>query len=298
MATKDKELPIGPPTQEMLDEAAEKRWIIDVLVDELISDNVRDYPPQAVQTLAESIRQNGLLLPLTITTKLELFDGWGRTLALKLLGWKTAPARVIKSEMSRTEWKVGQLTTSIHLQKLTDYELYENCAGLLKLRADWDQKALAKHLAEKEWNISRWLSPSGCNSEVRDALKTGKIGISDCVRLARVPEDEQAAILAERLNGTISNLGELERAVRTRKKQPASAASGRTSRRRAKATFVSTSGTTTAISGERLDMAEMIEVLSELLKLARKADQKGWDLATFEQVQGQGKRNSEGEVAA
>jgi hypothetical protein len=81
------------------------------------------------------------------------------------------------------------------------------------------------------------------------------------------------------------------------KKPTAKTDAGTNSRRRIKATFVSPSGTTTAMSGDRLDVCSVIEVLVELLRQFRKAERAGWDIATLEQVLRQGKPD-DGEAAA
>ena len=46
-------------------------------------------------------------------------------------------------------------------------------------------------------------SPSRCIPAVQDALKDGKIGISDCYAISKLEERQQATLLAFRLSGKV-----------------------------------------------------------------------------------------------
>ena len=64
--------------------------------DIIVSDRVRTDIPN-IDSLAESMRANGLLNPIVITDKHKLVAGFRRLQAAKKLGWKTIEASVIES---------------------------------------------------------------------------------------------------------------------------------------------------------------------------------------------------------
>ena len=64
------------------------------------------------------------------------------------------------------------------------------------MNPSWQLKDLAEALHLDPSTVTRLLSPSKCIPAVQDALKQGKIGISDCYPISKLPESEQAGLLA------------------------------------------------------------------------------------------------------
>ncbi|HVX12742.1 MAG TPA: hypothetical protein VHC22_16290 [Pirellulales bacterium] len=262
--------------------AAKNQQIVELPVEIVdIGNNCRNHQQEFIDRIARSIEQIGQITPGTTTAKLEVFEGIGRVLALRKLERPTFRTAIIESSMSRSAWRVAQMSTSIHSEKLSDWQLFDNIVTL-GMRTDWKQVDLARHLAVDEPTISRWLSPSKTTEKCRDALKDGLISFTHTMRLARLPYEEQDEVLDGILTRAISNRDQLDQVVRERTKKPSK--NGHKSEvKRFKATLTD-SAMSVALSGKSLGLAEIIDALSELLKLARQAEKKQWDVKTFERV--------------
>ena len=135
----------------------------------------------------------------------------------------------------------------------------------------WQLKDLAEFLHLGASAITKLLSPSKCSVAWQQALAAGRVGISDCYAASSLPEADQAALLALKLSGanrdTIVHAG--------RKSRNRSTPAVKVSRVK-----IAMQGATVVISGKELSMAEVVDLLAETLKEARKAadqfDVKTW----------------------
>jgi hypothetical protein len=108
-----------------------------------------------------------------------------------------------------------------------------------------------------------------------ESLKAGRLGISDCYAISKLPECEQAAILARKLDG--ASRDELDRQVRKQR-------NGTPAVRMSRIKCPLPSGAVIQISGQEISLDDMIESLGELLKAAKRASDDGLDCKTFERV--------------
>ena len=144
------------------------------------------------------------------------------------------------------------------------------------MNPDWMAKDLAEHLKLDASMIVRLLSPSLCSQEIRDALKAGKISLSDCYAMSKSKSPaDQAKLLALKLAGASRDQIEAQ-ARKQRNGTPAVVVS------RIKCPLPS--GAVVQVSGREISLDDMIEAISELLKAAKRAGEQGWDVTTFERV--------------
>jgi hypothetical protein len=142
----------------------------------------------------------------------------------------------------------------------------------MMMNAQWQQKDLAQALNLSEKMITVNLSPSRCIPAVQEALKQGKFGISDTYAISKLGEAEQAGLLALKLSGVSRD--QLEQAGRKSR-------NGQSDSVRLEKVIVPVpGGRKVVISGQGLAMVDVVDLLSEVLKEAKRAvelyDVKTW----------------------
>src|SRR5262249_21391546 len=108
-----------------------------------------------------------------------------------------------------------------------------------------------------------------------EALQQGKITISDCYAISKLDTKDQPELLALKLSG--ASRDQLEQAGRKRRNGKPDAV------RLEKVTVPLPGGRQVVISGQGLAMADVVDVLGELLKEARKAAET-YDVKTFQSM--------------
>ena len=147
--------------------------------------------------LGEDLLARGVLVPLLAKPDGTIIDGWRRWLAAERKGIKELP--VIITDKPEMEIKGIQLATVFHKADLTGYEKWLACAELMCMNPGWQMKDLADFLHVDPSSVTRILSPSRCTPAWQEALKGGKVGISDCYAASKLPEKDQAGLLALKL---------------------------------------------------------------------------------------------------
>jgi hypothetical protein len=146
---------------------------------------------------------------------------------------------------------------------------------LMRLNPSWQLKDLAAQLHLDPSMVTRLLSPSKCIDAAQSALREGRIGISDCYAISKLPIEEQAAVLAQKLSARSRDA--IEQAGR---KQRVSPTTVKVTRIKA----VLSSGVSIVASGKGLSLDDLIESLGEAQKEAKKAREQGLDAKTFSAV--------------
>jgi ParB family chromosome partitioning protein len=228
-----------------------------------------------LRRLGESMRERQLE-PVGAMTNRRLLYGERRVRAAKLVGIEV-DTLVYAETLTEGEIRVIQLTENIHRADLTAYEQWTGCEELLRLNPQWKSKDLADHLHRDPSSVTRLLSPSKCIPLVQEALRECKLGITDVYAISKLAEAEQAAALAMKLAG--ASRDQLERMGR--KKRTEEPLQARLTRIKCP---LPSGQATVVVSGEGLTLTDMIESLSELMRLARKANEEGLDAKTFQAV--------------
>jgi ParB family chromosome partitioning protein len=221
--------------------------------------------------LGDDMLARGVLVPLLARLDATIIDGWRRWLAALRKGIKELP--VIVTDTPETEIPGIQLATVFHKADLTGAEKWLACCGILQAHPDWQLKNLAEFLHLDASMVTRLLSPSKCIQAWQEALAAGKVGISDCYAASKLNETEQAELLRLKLTGASRDA--IERAGR--KARAASAPAVRMS----KVKIAMPHGASVVVSGNDLSMPDLVELLSETLKEARKAAEQ-YDVKTFQ----------------
>jgi ParB family transcriptional regulator, chromosome partitioning protein len=228
----------------------------------------------ALHELNLSLR-DGQLQPVGALDNGTLIFGFRRLAAARLGGILNLSVLIYASTLTPTEIAVITATENFQRLDLTAYEEYLVCSELMKLNPGWQQKDLAAHLHKNTATISRILAASSCVPEVLKALEAGSIGQKAVYEISRLPHDQQPALLQIKLQGgSVAEVASSGRKARSSSNGTPRVISGKVKVRL-------TSGAVLTLSGRDYDMAEVVEDLTAVLKDAKRALDKPWDVKTW-----------------
>ncbi|MCE9565754.1 MAG: ParB/RepB/Spo0J family partition protein [Planctomycetes bacterium] len=226
----------------------------------------KHFDEAALRALGESlkIRQND---PVQSKPDGIMIDGERRLRAAKLVGLEKLDVILTDAALTDSQINVIRLTSFFHREDLSAYEKYLACADLMAANPSWQMKDLAETLKLDASMVTRILSPSKCIEPWVMAFKAGQVGVSDVYAASKLPEADQAGLLALKLSGATRD--QLEQA--SRKARTTAAPAVKLSR----ISCQLPGGVTVAVSGKEVSLDEAIESLSEVLKAAKKARDEG-----------------------
>ena len=232
--------------------------------------------PKQQAELNASVKAHGILVPLLVMLNGMLLAGHRRLLAAKDNGLETVPVIVTDRLLSDSEVRVIQLTENMQRADLSGWDKYLGCSELMCMNQHWQMQDLAEHLGLDPSMCPRLLSPSKCTGEWQDALKAGKVKLSDTYAACKLDKKDQAALLALKLSGASRDA--LEQAGR--KTRAAATPAVRVSRLK----LPLTGGATVTVAGDSITWDEAIESLKEAVKAFTKARDTGLDGKTAQAV--------------
>jgi ParB family transcriptional regulator, chromosome partitioning protein len=236
----------------------------------------KTFDEEELRLLGENIKRFGLLQPLLVRKDGVLLAGERRYRAMLLMGIREAQVIVTEKVLSDSEVRLIQLTENMHRADLSGHEKWQACAELMCMNPSWQMKDLAEHVRLDPSMVTRLLSPSKCVPAVQEALAAGKIGISDCYAISKLPEAEQAGLLALKLKG--ASRDSIEQAGR--KSRNGGSPAVKVSRLRC----VLPSGVVVQFSGEGIALEDAIEAMKDLTAELKRAIEQGLDSKTVVRV--------------
>ncbi len=152
----------------------------------------RIYDPVGLQELAESIRQYGLLQPLTVRRTADgfvLVDGERRLRAARLAGLREVACMVVTAEEAQS----GMLALVEHLQR-RDLDYIEEAECLARLMAQFglSQEQAAAKIGKSQSAVANKLRLLKHPPQVLDALRRTGLTERHARALLRLPEEERA----------------------------------------------------------------------------------------------------------
>jgi ParB family chromosome partitioning protein len=232
------------------------------------------FDEEELRRLGENIKSYGLLQPLLVRKDGVLLAGERRYRAMQLMGIKEAQVIVTEKVLSDSEVWLIQLAENLHRSDISGYEKWYGCTELMNMNPGWQMKDLARALSLDPSMVTRLLSPGKCVEAAQAALRDRKISISDCYALSKLDPSEQPALLAMKLAG--ASRDQIEQAGRKRR-------NGTVPAIRMSRVKIPMPRATLVISGKELSMAEVVELLAETLKEAKKAAAQ-FDVKTFQSM--------------
>jgi len=233
------------------------------------------FDEKELRQLGESLKVRQLQ-PLVCLPDGGIIAGERRYRAALVVGLTELEVKIIDDPVTEAECKRLQFTENMQRQDLTGHEQWQGCVELLRLNPGWTQKDLADQLHVDPSMVIRLLSPSKCIESVQAALAQGRVGISDCYAISRLPQAEQEAALAMKLNG--ASRDELVNHARRQK----SSARSNVRMRRVKCELGG--GVTVIIVGNDLGLDEVIDVMRNAQKEALKGRDQNLDVKTWSAV--------------
>lgn len=229
-----------------------------------------------LRNLGRSMRERQLS-PVGAMPDGTLLYGHRRLKAAELEGLPDLEVKIYPAGLTPGEVRVIQITENFQRTDLSPFEKWQACEQLRILHPESPVKDLAEFLKIEASTVTKLLSPSKCIPTWQEALKTGRVGISDCYAASRVSEEQQQELLALKLGG--ASRDGLERAVRRGK--PKAKDQGR---RLDRIVIALPSGHEVVVRGRGLSLAGVAETLGECLDAAKKGLKERLDARTWQQV--------------
>lgn len=235
----------------------------------------KEFDESALRSLSDSMKALGQLQPVGARADGTLLWGERRLRAAELAGITELLVIITDREMTESEIRLIQLTENVHRADLSQNEKWLALEELKRLNPGWQLKDLAAHLHLDPSTVTRMQSPARCTPAWREALAKGKVGLSDCYQASLVSEGEQDAMLSLKLAGaTRDELARVSRQKRTTTKPAV---------RMSRVKIAMPQGSTVVLTGEELSMSDVVDLLGETLKEARKAAEQ-YDVKTFQSM--------------
>lgn len=235
----------------------------------------KKFDEDGLRRLGESLKRRQVM-PVLAQPDGTIIAGERRFRAAQLVGLESLEVTIADRQLSDSEAALWQLTENMLREDLTGYEKWVGCTDILSMNVDWQAKDLAEHLHVDPSLITRILSPSKCIFEVQEALKEGKVGLSDTYAISKQPEAKQSAMLAFKLSG--ASRDELE-SVGRRERRKENAGAKVSSIRCQLA-----SGVRVVVSGAAICIDTLIDALAEAGREAKRARDQGQDAKTLQAI--------------
>ncbi len=175
-----------------------------------------DFDPQALDELKESIKQKGVIQPVTVRRKdsgsYELISGERRIRACTELGLKTIPAYVlrIKDDQEMLELALIENLQREHLNPIEIAISYQRLLHDVGLTAE----EIAKKVSKDRTTIVNFLRLLKLPPQIQDALRKGTLTIGHARALVSVPDEKLQLRLFERVVKKGLNVRQVEKLVR------------------------------------------------------------------------------------
>ncbi len=246
-----------------------ERWPVDKPI---VKENVRkQFNNESLQRHAESFKRDGQLRPLLVLRDGTLVAGERSLKAMKLALFTHVDVKVLEGDVSPREIKKLQLVENLMREGLSDPEIYLACKELMALNPELLKKDLMAELHFDASMATRIFAVDALIPEAKQAFLNGAFGFSKAYVIAKGSTEEQQQKLADILSGATRD--QVERQGRmSRSKNPAVKLS--------RVKIAMPQGASVVLTGSALSMADVVELLSQTLKEARKAAEQ-YDAKTF-----------------
>ncbi len=233
----------------------------------------RHIDPEKDRELTESIKAHGILQPPGALPDGTAVFGRRRVRCGLAAGLKETLFYILDKPMSEDEVKILELTENIDRQDFTDPELYLRIKDLWARNPTWQRQDLAAKIHKSASMLTRILCIDDLIPEAREAFLAGQFGFSKAYAISKAKSEQgQRDMLAAIRTGASRDEAEHHR----RRGHGAAASTIRMKRVK----IAMPQGASVVVSGKELSMADLVELLSETLKQARKAadqyDVKTW----------------------
>ena len=151
----------------------------------------KHFDQEALEELAESIKEYGLIQPIVVTQKdgyYSIIAGERRWRASKMAGLKEIPA-IIRDD----DEKVNSEISLIENMQREDLNAYEKALGIRTLIDNYElsQEEVAKKLGKGRSTIANWVRVLNLEPRVLEMAKDGKLTEGHCKALLAITDPEK-----------------------------------------------------------------------------------------------------------
>jgi ParB family chromosome partitioning protein len=184
-----------------------------------------EFTEEALERLAQSIREKGQLSPIRVRWSEEagkwvIISGERRWRATKRAGLTTIDCHFHEGELSQPEVLEQQLIENLLREDLQPVEEARAFSALMEINR-WNGKQLAEALRVPESKVSRSLALLRLPEALQDRVARGEIAARSAYELSKVADGKARADLADRAASGSMTHEDLARAARGRKGKPA-----------------------------------------------------------------------------
>lgn len=179
----------------------------------------RDFPPEQLDELTDSIRENGLLQPLVVrrtgnvdgAVEWELVAGERRWRAVRRLGWSEVPALV--RELDDRAMLLLAIVENVQRAELSPLE---EAAGYRQLTEEFGftQAEVAEHVGRQRSTVANALRLLQLPVSVQRLLEEGRLAAGHARALLGLADERKMAELARETAAAGLSVREVERRVR------------------------------------------------------------------------------------
>jgi ParB/RepB/Spo0J family partition protein len=240
--------------------------------------NVRTFFEAVELELLNASLRKGQKSPVTARPTGILLDGERRLRAALLGGVEELDVIVTDEDLTRSQIAEIQLVSALHAKSLTTFEQYVAFADWLQMNPDATARDLAIAIDRDPSVVSKILSLGKCRDEVVQAAKAGKVGLTHWHAISQMSPEEQLVALT--MKGDGANRDDISRHRRKQQSDGKPAAKARWLR----CSVPGYRASVTIQASSALGLTDFLDILVEVVKLARKAQSEGLDTKTFQSV--------------
>ncbi len=176
----------------------------------------KNFDQEALEELAESIKEYGLIQPIVVTKKDNYYSivaGERRWRASKIAGLKEIPA-IIRED----DEKVNAEISLIENMQREDLNPIEKATGIKTLMDNYgmSQDEIAKKLGKARSTIINWTRVLNLDPRVLEMVKEGKISEGHCKALLAITDPDKQYIAAKHMLERGSTVREIEKKAKVK----------------------------------------------------------------------------------
>lgn len=181
----------------------------------------KEFDPEALQTLADSIAEHGMIQPLTVRPGsdgyYQIIAGERRWRAARLAGLSQVPVHVIEAD----DRQVMELALIENLQR-EDLNPIEEAQGYASLISDYGmtQEQAAASVGKSRPAVANALRLLSLNSELTELVKNGSLSAGHARALLTLKDERQQKDAAQRIMALQLSVRQAESLCRNLLKQP------------------------------------------------------------------------------
>lgn len=174
-----------------------------------------EFDEETLKELAESIREQGIIQPLTIRKmgfdKYQIISGERRMRAAKLAGLTNVPAYIrVANDEQMLEWA---LIENIQRENLNAIEIAISYNRLID-ECDLTQEELSKRVGKNRTTVSNYIRLLKLPAEVQAALRDGEISMGHARSIISVEDPFKQVAIARKISNEDLSVRDVEKLVK------------------------------------------------------------------------------------